>query len=368
MQTSKLFDPAAWPRSVKKALVFAVDVTLVPISLYLAYALRLNTLEPHLYGQVSPLYFVLVSLAGMPIIRLLRLNRLKLHSFDMHAVGRIALCAAALILVAVSISYVADLWAPRSVPFIFGVVFFTMALFARLIGLRLFDLLHRLKGRSFAPVAIYGAGAAGMQLATALRQSREMRPVAFVDDNPALHGIIVGGTRVFSPDKLEELASTGRIERVLIAIPSLSANEREVLKRRLDSLPCLVQTIPSYIDLIAGRNWVDDLKAISPDQLLERANVDLDIPEVAKAYAGRTVMVTGAGGSIGSELCRQLVDCDPRRIVLFERSELALYEIERALLPLAEEKGIEIASCLGSVIVRPLYENAIKPCVDGFLF
>ncbi|WP_349364476.1 MAG: nucleoside-diphosphate sugar epimerase/dehydratase [Roseitalea porphyridii] len=360
MQASKLVDPATWPRSVKKAIVFAVDVTLVPVSLYVAYALRLNTIEPHTYGQVSLLYFALVSAAGVPIIRLLRLNRLKLHAFDMHAIGRIALSSAALILAAVLISYVADLWAPRSVPFIFGVVFFTMAVFARLAGLLLFDLMHRLTGRSHTPVAIYGAGAAGLQLATALRQSREMRPVAFVDDNPALHGIIVGGTRVFSPDKLEELAASGRIERVLIAIPSLSTSQRETLKRRLDTLPCLVQTIPSYIDLIAGRNWVDDLKAISPDQLLDRANVDLDIPEVAKAYAGRCVMVTGAGGSIGSELCRQLVDCDPRRIVLFERSELALYEIERTLLPLAKERGIEIATCLGSVIDRPTVDAVIE--------
>lgn len=360
MQTSKLMDPARWPRAIKNGIVFTVDAALVPVSLYIAFALRLSTVQPYLVAHLSPVYFALVFAAGLLAIHGLRLNRLKLHSFDMHSVGRIALCAGALILAAVLISYVFGLWAPRSVPFIFGVVFFTLAVFARLAGLRILDALQRLNGRAQAPVAIYGAGAAGLQLATALRQSREMRPVVFVDDNPSLHGIIIGGVRIFPPAKLQELAANGRIERVLVAIPSLNTAQREALMSRLSSLPCLVQTIPSYVDLIAGRNWVDDLREVAPAQLLERANVDLDIPEVAKAYAGRSIMVTGAGGSIGSELCRQLADCNPRRIVLFERSEWALYEISRALAPLAGEKEIELVSCLGSVIDRPTVEAVIE--------
>ncbi|MCR9123292.1 MAG: polysaccharide biosynthesis protein [Phyllobacteriaceae bacterium] len=360
MNASTLIDPARWPRAVKKGLVFTLDGALVPISLYIAFALRLNSIQPYAIAPLSPLYFLLVFVAGIGIIYAARLNRLKLHAFDMYAVGRIALCALALLVSAVLVSYIFGLWAPRSVPFIFGVVFFTLAVFARLAALRLLDVINRVAGRAQTPVAIYGAGAAGLQLATALRQSREMRPVAFVDDNPALHDLIVGGVRVLAPERLERLAQSGRIERVLVAIPSLGATQRDALMGRLSSLPCKVQTIPSYVDLIAGQNRLDDLREIAPDQLLERANVDLDIPEVAKAYAGRSILVTGAGGSIGSELCRQLVECDPHRIVLFERSEWALYEIERALAPKGAEKGIEIVSCLGSVIDRPAIEATIE--------
>ena len=212
---------------------------------------------------------------------------------------------------------------------------------------------------SHVPVAIYGAGAAGTQLANALRQSRELRPVIFVDDNPALHGIIIGGARVCHPSVLEPMTRSNQIERVLIAIPSMTIGQRERLTKTLEALPCEVQSIPSYVDLVSGKSWVDDLRPISPDELLEREKVDLDIPEVAKAYAGRSVMVTGAGGSIGSELCRQLIDCRPSRIVLFERSEFALYEIERTLRPAAEQAGIAMVARLGSVIDRPLIDAVI---------
>lgn len=351
-------EPASWPRRLKSGLVMSTDAMLVPVSLFLAFALRIGTITPHHYVQLSPLLFVLTTVGGLVLLWALRLHRIKLHAFDMHAVARIGAFAAALTLLAISVSYLFDLWAPRSVPLILGALFFLNAVAIRMIVLGVLGYLNRPADRR-VPVAIYGAGAAGTQLANALRQSKELRPLAFVDDNPALHGLIIGGIRVGPPRDLEKLARTGQIERVLIAIPSLTFGQRERLTATLETLPCEVQAIPSFVDLVSGDGWVDDLRPISPDKLLGREKVDLDIPEVAKAYAGRSIMVTGAGGSVGSELCRQLLDCDPRRIVLFERSEFALYEIERSLRSLAEKAGVELVARLGSVIDRPSLDAVI---------
>lgn len=359
MNGRKWTDVAGWPRWLKKALVLSADALLIPISLYLAFALRIGTMAPHQYAQLSPAYFVITFVVGAGILWAMRLHRLKLHAFDMHAVTRIGGYAAILTFLAIAVSYFFDLWAPRSVPLIFGAVFFLNAVALRMIVLAGITQINRAVG-SRVPVAIYGAGAAGTQLAHALRQSQELRPVIFVDDNSALHGIIIGGVRVGRPDELDQLARSGQIERVLIAIPSMTMGQRERLTKTLEALPCEVQSIPSYVDLVSGKSWVDDLRPISPDELLERERVDLDIPEVAKTYAGRSVMVTGAGGSIGSELCRQLIDCRPSRIVLFERSEFALYEIERTLGTAAEQAGIALVARLGSVIDRPSIDAVIE--------
>ncbi|MBO6833047.1 MAG: polysaccharide biosynthesis protein [Roseitalea sp.] len=359
MKHTNWTDPAAWPRWLKKALVLSADAALIPISLYMAFALRIGTLTPHNYAQLSPAYFAIILVVGVVLLWAMRLHRLKLHAFDMHAVTRIGAYAATLTILAIAVSYLFSLWAPRSVPLIFGAVFFLNAVAMRMVVLTGITQLNRAL-RSRVPVAIYGAGAAGTQLAHALRQSQELRPVIFVDDNPALHGIIIGGVRVGRPSELDQLARAGHIERVLIAIPSLTIGQRERLTKTLETLPCEVQSIPSYVDLVSGKSWVDDLRPVSPDELLEREKVDLDIPEVAKAYAGRSVMVTGAGGSIGSELCRQLIDCRPSRIVLFERSEFALYEIERTLRHAAEQAGIGMVARLGSVIDRPSIDSVIE--------
>jgi len=154
---------------------------------------------------------------------------------------------------------------------------------------------------------------------------------------------------VHAPSKLDALISRHKIERILVAIPSTSRSRQKELVRKLSTLPVEVQVLPSYVDMMAGNGMEDPLRPVSPDELLGRDKVTLDTPEIAKAYAGRVVMVTGAGGSIGSELCRQLLECQPARIVLYEQGEFALYEIDRDLRARAEEVGIPVTTRLGSV-------------------
>lgn len=336
------------PRQAKRAILFSIDMTLVLLSLYAAFALRFGTAVATDYIDKSWILFPLLFAVSAPLALALRIPNVKLNAFENNAVMRIGLFAISLSLSAMLLSYALGLGTPRSVPLILGIAFFFGITLSRLLG---YGLLYGLRthNKHSVPVAVYGAGAAGIQLVSALRQSREVRPVVFVDDNPALRGVLVAGLKVESPDSLSVLADKGRIKRVLLAIPSMSATRRDKLITKLQDLELEVQVLPSYVDMFAGNGPADDLRTVLPDELLGRDKVSLDIPDIAKAYAGRVVMVTGAGGSIGSELCRQLINCDPVRIVLFEQNEFGLYEIDRELRPMAELAGIEVITRLGSV-------------------
>lgn len=336
-------------RRQKRFAFWAVDTALVPVSLYMAIALRYGTLTPMGFTPGSWVLFPLLAVLGGALVYGLRLQQIKLHTFEHRATLQIGLAAMALTAFAMLSSYIFGLSAPRSVPLVFGTLFFLASVSMRVVGLYLLGYLLSHIGKRRVPVAIYGAGSGGIQMAGALRQAREARPVLFVDENPALHGLMISGLPVYAPAKLLSLIARHGIERVLVAIPSAGPGRQKELVRQLSDLPVEVQILPSYIDMMAGNMGEDPFRPVSPDELLGRDKVALDTPEIARAYAGRVVMVTGAGGSIGSELCRQLLECQPTRIVLFEQGEFSLYTIDRDLRARAKEMGIEITSCLGSV-------------------
>lgn len=336
------------PRSMKQSLWLVIDAVMVLVCLYAAFSLRLGTFAPFDFMRPSWLLFPSLTLVGVVICFVVQLHRIKLHSLERHAVLRIGLAAGLLTIAAMVLSYLLSVWAPRSVPLILGVLFFCGVLGIRMIVLGVLTVMETWSSDKI-PVAIYGAGAAGIQLASALRQSKELSPVVFVDDNPSLRGLIVSGIRVRAPSALNALVTQGKIARVLLAMPSISRGRQDSILTRLTHLKCEVQILPSYVDLVVAKGRVGDLRTVTPDALLGRDKVDLDIPDVAKVYAGRTVMVTGAGGSIGSELCRQLVGTAPAHIVLFERSEFALYQIDQELRSIAKNAGIAVTTRLGSV-------------------
>jgi len=200
-------------------------------------------------------------------------------------------------------------------------------------------------------VIVYGAGHAGALLVASLGGGKQFRPVAVVDDNPALHGRRLDGVPVYSPQKLTGLLASTGVKRVLLAIPSVPRHTRLEIINRLESLPVHVQTVPAIGDLITGRARVDSLHDVDTLDLLGRDPVPPNDVLLLRCITNRSVMVTGAGGSIGSELCRQIVELAPTRLVLFELSELALYAIERELRELIRQRGlsVEIVALLGSV-------------------
>jgi len=198
------------------------------------------------------------------------------------------------------------------------------------------------------PVLIYGAGKTGQQLAAALRHDDRLRPVAFADDEPRLRGLSVEGLRVHGPDEIAALVDRHEIARVILAMPSTAESVRARLTRRLAATGCEVHALPSFADLVTGRAVTPyESRPIDPSTLLGRDALENELPGVTDAYAGRRVLVTGAGGSIGSELCRQIASCAPRTLILLEHGEHALFQIERELRDLAPD--VEIVPILGSV-------------------
>lgn len=336
-------------RSQKRALFLFVDSVLIVASLYAAYQLRFG--GDTAYEQFNGDWELVSALVicGVVVCYSLGLHRIKLHAFENRAILLIGAAAAFLCSLAVIISYFMGGGAPRSVPLIFGVFFFGSAVVSRLLLLAVLNFLNDRRGNR-VPVAIYGAGAAGIQLASGLRQAAEMRPVMIVDDNASLWGLMVSGMHVGRPSRLAAAVAEGRIEKILLAMPSTPPGQLKSVVERLSELDCEVQVLSSYAEMLDDHRDADEqLRVVAPDDLLGRDKVELDSPEVAKAYAGRVVMVTGAGGSIGSELCRQLMNCAPAKIVLYEQSEFGLYEIDADLRRLLGDAKIEIVSRLGSV-------------------
>ncbi|MEM8959303.1 MAG: nucleoside-diphosphate sugar epimerase/dehydratase [Pseudomonadota bacterium] len=336
------------PRGLKRLIILGFDLGCVLLALWLALALRMSDIWPAPNLADAGALFPVMAGLGAAVLLALGVPSLRLSAFDADAMSKHGLAALTLAGLGTALNAGIDLGAPRTVPAIFGPLFFAFSVGGKLgvlFGLRRWNW----GSAPPVPVAIYGAGAAGLQLLGALNQVRTIRAVAIVDDNPALHGMIMNGLRVQAPAMLGELAERGTIRRVLIAMPSLPDARRARLLARLDTLPCEVQVIPGYAEIIEKGGLMQVLHPVSADDLLGRSTVDLDVPRIARVYAGASILITGAGGSIGSELCRQVLGLGPRRIVLYEQSEYALYAIDRELRALAEDTPVEIVSLLGSV-------------------
>ncbi|EMA7116974.1 polysaccharide biosynthesis protein [Escherichia coli] len=247
----------------------------------------------------------------------------------------------------VVISYSLSIMLPRTVVGIYFLVLLLLTSGSRL----LFRMILNYGVKGSAPVLIYGAGESGRQLLPALMQAKEYFPVAFVDDNPRLHKAVIHGVTVYPSDKLSYLVDRYGIKKILLAMPSVSKSQRQKVITRLEHLPCEVLSIPGMVDLVEGRAQISNLKKVSIDDLLGRDPVAPDAKLMAENITGKAVMVTGAGGSIGSELCRQIVRYKPAKLVLFELSEYALYAIEKELSALCDKEvlNVPVIPLLGSV-------------------
>ncbi|GMA81407.1 hypothetical protein GCM10025855_09400 [Shewanella glacialipiscicola] len=201
------------------------------------------------------------------------------------------------------------------------------------------------------PVIIYGAGVSGRQLVTSLAQSHEYYPFAFVDDDMTLHGTVIQGVHVHSPSIIKKLISQKTATKVLLAMPSASRSRRQEILLQLEPLAVQVLTLPSMADLVNGTKLYSDIKEVEIDDLLGRDAVNPRSDLLSANIRNKVVMVTGAGGSIGSELCRQILKQRPKKLILFELSEYGLYAIERELRATAHDLGldVEIFPMMGSV-------------------
>ncbi|MTJ00710.1 MAG: polysaccharide biosynthesis protein, partial [Marinobacter adhaerens] len=257
------------------------------------------------------------------------------------------------------LGYWLEVLVPRSVPVIYGALAFIFVSGTRMTVRMLVNRPRRLN-KEF--VAIVGAGETGLQLANALDQGTEYHPTAFITLTKANHRALINGIPVYDISHIEKAVREHRIKRLLLALDADSGIDRKRLLKKLEPLAIPVQTVPTMSELVAGQARINDIRDLELEDLLGRDPVQPDNAQVANSLYGRSVLVTGAGGSIGSELCRQIIRHRPGRLVLFEQSEFSLYAIERELQSLnqIEGLGVEIHALLGSVTHRRRCEAVMR--------
>jgi FlaA1/EpsC-like NDP-sugar epimerase len=335
------------PRNVKQGMVLALDMAFVSLSMIVAYGYPfVSSSRPP--GRVELFCAVLTLIASAVIFLRMGLYRAIIRFMGQQAIWTIiqAVSYSTLALGAAIFFTRADV--PRSMPFVFWAVAMSTIGGARLIVRASYQ--ARLRS-STKNVLIYGAGESGRQLLTALHHGDQYRVVAFVDDDPKTRHSVINGLQVVWPRDLERLVEDHGITQVLLAIPSASAERRREIINSLVGLPVHVRTVPKINELVGGAAAVSQIQDIDLDDLLGREPVPPHPELIDRCITGKVIMVTGAGGSIGAELCRQILEARPQEIILLDNSEYALYRIDRELrdLQARQQTHIETVCLLGSV-------------------
>lgn len=345
-------------RASKQAVLLALDIVLAPLSLLAALVVASGKLmDTAALGREIPALVVMALLAAV-LAQVLGLPRVQLKSYDISGLGRSALLGALLGLALAAMMATGLSRMPLGTPIILALMFAVLSGTVRVVLLEILLAVYR-RTQSETRVLIYGAGASGVQLAAALKSRGNLRLMGFLDDNVVLHGIKVAGRTVHSPQRMEVLIARLGIDQVLLAMPSLSQPRLTQIARRVAALGVEVQALPSFAQLMGGPELLDRLAPVSPGALLGRQRLDKALDGGGAAYAGRVVMVSGAGGSIGSEICRQVLSFKPTKLVLLEASEFNLFSIERELQVLVEDSGVPIVPVLGSVVDATLVAATI---------
>lgn len=351
------------PRRNKRLLQVATDVILVWGALWLAFIVRLGIDDMYNPFKVHFWLFVFAPVVAIPLFIRFGMYRAVMRYFGNDALIAIvkAVSLSALILALLVYWYSNhEVVVPRSIVFNYWWLSLVIIGGLRLV-MRQYFMGNWLSGAHATPfanredgltkVAVYGAGVAGNQLVAALRMGRVMRPVAFIDDDNSIADRVISGLQVFKPKHIQQMIDVTGAQELLLALPSTTRARRREILGFLEGFPLHVRSVPNFTDLAAGRVKVDDIQEVDIADLLGRDPVPAQDDLLEHCITGKAVMVTGAGGSIGSELCRQIVSLRPTLLVLFEHSEFNLYTIAAELEQRLEREALSVRllPILGSV-------------------
>jgi len=335
------------PREYKRAISLLIDSVFLAGAFGVALFMRLDSLSLVLN---SDYWIVFTGALPLSLITFVKfgLYRAVLRYMNMQAIWAIVLGSIFSAMFVIGLSYTLHAGIPRTVPFIYmGLCL--IAIGGSRISVR--AVIGHQRWHKKSAVLIFGAGSSGRQLCTALAQGPEYHAAAFVDDDMTLQGHVIQGVYVYSPGEIQQLVTSKNIKKILLAMPSASRERRKEVLNKVESLGLEVLTIPGMADIVEGKAKLEEFKDVGVEDLLGR-NPVIPKPELMHAdIAGKIVMVTGAGGSIGSELCRQIIRLKPTKLVLFELSEFCLYTIEKELneYKLANSLTVDIFPLMGSV-------------------
>jgi len=337
----------ALPRQQKRLIMLLADAVAIPLALWSSLILKFDRFDPYLERTAA--YFLVAVGASLVIFSMLGLYRAIIRFMGPRSMLTVVTGVTMSVAVVVVFDrFTSDSQVPLSAFAIFWALALLYTIGSRFLVRYLFS--TTLNGKSAARVAIYGAGDAGARLSSVLLGGPDFEPVAFIDDKKSLQGSSINGLTVLGLDALPQMVRQMRIERILLAMPSASRRRRREILTALEPLGLHVQSLPHLTDLIAGKARIDELRDVDVGDLLGRDPVPPNPRLFGSCIRGKCVLVTGAGGSIGSELCRQILRLAPSRLVLFEMSEIALYTIERELNEIAarDQLDVEVVPLLGN--------------------
>lgn len=341
------------PRAQRRVLAAGMDGVLCVIAVWIAYSLRLGVWE--LFSPPVLIFAAAALIFWYPIAILTGVYRSLIRFSGARTIANLGIACAVLTIPLMIVFVLVRLPdVPRTLTILHPIIFLMMLASSRImIRFALTDLLSVISTGS-RRVLIYGAGRAGQQLALSLRHESQVYLVGFVDDDLRLDGQRLDGAPVFGSNRLREVLGATEVDEVLLAIPSSSRMRRREIIETLQAESVYVRSLPNLSHIIEGSVTVNDLREIQIEELLGREAVAPNEVLMGRTIVGKTVLVSGAGGSIGSELCRQILQCHPARIVLLEQSEFALYAIEKELLEMTVALGVDIPIILelGNVAER----------------
>ncbi|ODA14821.1 polysaccharide biosynthesis protein [Acinetobacter celticus] len=345
---------ASLPRRQKQIVLVLIDLCILPLMMWLAYAVRLARPNVQVMQGLDA-WYIYVGIVGIAIFALLGIYRAIVRSFNEDYLLRISIATFIQIVILYAIKKLNLAFIPMSIPLMYGFLLFSWMWWSRAV-IRYATLKTFAKKHVRKRVAIYGAGLAGQQIAAALNHSDDYLPVCFIDDKKSLQGQSLSGLKIYSTQRATKKLGKFAIEEILLAMPSVGRARKKEIIESFDSADVKIMELPGVTQLVDGRVKVSDIREVDIIDLLGRDPVPPKPELLEKNIKNKVVMVTGAGGSIGSELCRQIVKHQPKCLVLFEMSEFALYSIDREL----QNTNISIIAVLGSVTNQAKLERILQ--------
>lgn len=341
-------------RTTKRVLAISIDTFFIGGSLVLALMIRVPEQVDRWFTLDYAWSLIIFCTMSTLIFGQFGQYRVAIRYMNISALSGIFFGAVTSSITLAVFSFLGQIGLPRSIPFVYFGLLLTFVGGIRLLARGLLMASNKVDSDR---VLIYGAGAAGRQLCVSLQNGAEYVPVAFVDDDPRIQKSFVLGVEVFSPANLKKLVEREGICKVLFAVPSLSKAQKTAILNSVETLGIEMLTIPSSGELVSGKVSVSSLRAVEIDDLLGREAVCTDPELLTHVIEGATVLVTGAGGSIGGELTRQIARLGCKRIIIFEQSEFQLYKMEQQL---SQSENINVVPILGSVLDEAQIDKLFK--------
>ena len=345
---------AGLPRHQKQVFLMVMDLIALPLLMWMVYAIRLAKPDVHVM-QGLDFWYLHVAVIGVLIFSIAGVYSAIVRSFNEDYLLRISIATFIQIVGLYAIKKLDLAFIPMSIPLMYGFMLFSWMWWSRAV-IRYATLKTFAKKQNRKRVAIYGAGLAGQQIAAALNRSDDYLPICFIDDKKSLHGRVLGGLRVFAPKRALSLLSKYHVDEILLAMPSVTRSRKSEILQSFDGSKVKIMELPGVTQLVDGQVSVSDIKEVDIIDLLGRDSVPPKPELLRKNIENKVVMVTGAGGSIGSELCRQIIKNQPKMLVLYEMSEFGLYIVEREL----QGQDIDIVPILGSVTNQDKLERILQ--------